>query len=347
MNKIHKKSDYKGVLTWKKQSGPYPTERLKRVEKPTTKITENVQRVDEREQGFNQAARGDFGPVVARERSRFIIKHPIGAALTDMTTHFAPIVSGDIAHSKALIPTEPEVLSCHIKSLGYFLGADIVGIGPLPLYAIYSHDKDGHQVKLDHQFAIVVLVDQDYNTTSASTGYDWISDTQAFKSYSNSAYISCIMANYIRRLGYPARAHHTRNYRVVVPPLLLLAGVGEISRLGIVLNPFLGLRFKAAVVTTDLPLMLDKPIDFGLQNLCRQCRKCANSCPSQAISHGDQVMYNGYEVWHLDYVSCLRFRATNPNGAGCGRCIRVCPWNKPKGRTHDAVRWMIHWLHIR
>ena len=30
----------------------------------------------------------------------------------------------------------------------------------------------------------------------------------------------------------------------------------------------------------------------------------------------------------------------NPKGSGCGTCIRVCPWNKPDGWTHDAVRWM-------
>jgi hypothetical protein len=52
------------------------------------------------------------------------------------------------------------------------------------------------------------------------------------------------------------------NYQVVVPPILLLAGLGEMCRIGdVVLNPFLGPRFKAAVVTTDLPLAADKPID--------------------------------------------------------------------------------------
>jgi len=51
-------------------------------------------------------------------------------------------------------------------------------------------------------------------------------------------------------------------------------------------------------------------------------------------------MHNGYEVWKLDYERCLKYRILNQNGDSCGRCIRVCPWNKSKGWLHDRVRWM-------
>ena len=41
---------------------PFPVHTLKRVERPTTLIMDDkVQRVDERESGFNKAARGDYG----------------------------------------------------------------------------------------------------------------------------------------------------------------------------------------------------------------------------------------------------------------------------------------------
>ncbi len=29
------------------------------------------------------------------------------------------------------------------------------------------------------------------------------------------------------------------------------------------------------------------------------------------------------------------------NGAWCGRCVKVCPWTKPDGLTHDLVRLAI------
>mgnify|MGYP001207437291 CR=1 FL=1 len=77
------------------QLGPYPMEKLKQIEKPTTRITENIQRIDEREHGFNRAGRGDFGPLVAREKERFGTKHPLAAALKYMTAYLAPVVDGE------------------------------------------------------------------------------------------------------------------------------------------------------------------------------------------------------------------------------------------------------------
>jgi len=39
------------------QLGPYPMERLKRVDQPTTRITDNIPRFDEREHGFRPQSR--------------------------------------------------------------------------------------------------------------------------------------------------------------------------------------------------------------------------------------------------------------------------------------------------
>jgi ferredoxin len=32
-------------------------------------------------------------------------------------------------------------------------------------------------------------------------------------------------------------------------------------------------------------------------------------------------------------------RVGNQNGAGCGTCIKVCPWNKPNTPFHRMVNW--------
>jgi len=337
-----KQSYLEEVLGGRDYRGRFPMEKLEKVDLPTTRITDRVKRFDEREHGFNRAFRGDFGPLGTRERPRFIPKFPISAALSNMTAYLAPVVDGEVAPTKAPIPEDPQILSRHIKRLGYFLRADIMGICELPQYAVYSYGAvDGNPIELNHKYAIVILIDQDYETMRGSTGRDWISGSQSFISYSTTAFIACIMADYIRRLGYPARAHHARNYQVVLPPLLLMAGTGEMSRAGIVLNPFLGTRFKAAAVTTDLPLAPDKPVDFGLQEFCQKCLKCAVECPANAISKGDKVIHRGYEHWKFDAERCTPFRVINQGGSSCGRCIKVCPWNKPEGRTHDTVRWMV------
>lgn len=327
-----------------RDTDPFPVHSLKRIERPTTLILDDkVQRVDERESGFNKAVRGDYGEKLKRERLRFVPKHPISGALSWMTAHLKDVVDGLVASQKAPIPEDPEQISRHIKELAYFLRADAVGICKLPPYAVYSHSfPNGEPIKLDHKYAVGILIDQDWKTAEAFNGHDWISNSMSFLAYSTSGFIACMIADYIRRLGYPARAHHARNYQVVVPPILLWAGLGEMCRIGdCVLNPFLGPRFKAAVVTTDLPLAPDKPIDVGIQDFCSKCKKCARECPSGAISSGGKVMVNGYEHWPTDIEKCTGMRVGNQKGSGCGTCVKVCPWNKPYTRVHRAVGWAV------
>jgi len=328
----------------KRNPDPFPMNRLKRVDRPTTLIMDDkVQRVDERESGFNKAARGDYGEKLKRERQRFVLKHPLSGALAQMQVYLRDIVDGLAAKNKAPLPDDSEVLSRHIKEVAYFLRSDAVGICKLPPYAVYTNSfPDGQPIELNHKYAIGILIDQDWRTSSATIGHDWISNSMSFMSYSASGFIACILADYIRRLGYPARAHHARNYQVVVPPILLWAGLGEMCRIGdCVLHPFLGPRFKAAVVTTDLPLLPDKPIDFGMQDFCSKCKKCARECPSGALSSSEKVMYNGYEHWPTHIEKCTSMRVGNPRGSGCGTCIKVCPANKPYTLFHRAVGWTV------
>lgn len=342
---------------------PYPVHKLKRVDRPTTAINETeVQRVDERDGGFHQSGLGKYGPFLKKEYKRFVSKYPLSGALVSITGALghlvdAPKTSFDesntpwgvsswkpmpqIYPTKAPSTDDPQAMARHIKETAYFLRADLVGICHLPPYAVFSNNKyDGAAVELDHKYAIALLIDQDWPTADAFSGSDWISNSMSFLSYSTTAFISCVLADYIRRLGYPARAHHAMNYQVVIPPILLWAGLGEMCRIGdIVLNPFLGPRFKAAIVTTDLPLAVDKPIDFGLQDFCNKCGKCARECPGQAISAGEKVMHNGYEKWPNEVEKCTGMRVGNQHGSGCGTCIKVCPWNKPFTPFHRMVGW--------
>ncbi len=328
--------------------GKYPMETVKRVDKPTTRIDEErVPRVPMRAAFFNRPLYGDLGERSREERSRFISKYPLAAAMGDISRALVPLQSGDVAPDKAPGTDDPAEMAKHIKSLSYFLDIDIVGICEVPDYAWYSHDARGEVIEPYHKYAIVMIIDQGYETMEGASGDDWISGTQSYRAYLRGAEIGCVVANYIRRLGYGATCQSSLKGDVLQIPLVLLAGLGEMSRIGeLVLNPFIGPRMKTVVVTTDLPMECDKPIDFGLQKFCGNCYKCARECPCNAIPFGDKIMFNGYEIWKPDVENCAKYRLNNQKGSACGRCMKTCPLNKVVTRDGPLVQRIASWLGI-
>jgi epoxyqueuosine reductase len=137
------------------------------------------------------------------------------------------------------------------------------------------------------------------------------------------------------------------SYHTLMPEIVLAAGLGEVSRMGIILNPFLGGNFKAAAVLTDLELETDGYIDFGLQEYCGACSICADQCPSHAITRGKQTLHNGYYTWKLNTRACSDFDVLNKEGCVCGRCTKVCPWHRPHMEGRDFAEWdgSLEWLH--
>lgn len=321
------------------QLGPFPTQLLKHVDKPTNKIVGRIERRDPRENVFSRALRGDFGKKIQEEYKRMTVRYPIGAALVDLQEHINTIRKNEVASHRAPIPDDPRILSRHFKSLGYFLGADIVGIGKLPQSAVYTHDMEGNPIEAPYKYAIVFVVRKADKSICASNGWDQIIDPASFQAYQRVALQSEGMANYIRRLGHEAEASNMYNYLTLMPQALLEAGIGEVCRMGIILNPFLGTNFKASCVLTNLELEIDGPIDFGLQEYCQNCKICAEQCPAGAIPRGDQILYNGYYTWKLNSQACVTFCILNKEGCICGRCTKVCPWHRPNTEPHDFADW--------
>ncbi|WP_019849417.1 reductive dehalogenase [Desulfitobacterium sp. PCE1] len=323
----------------------------------TTKIISKVKKTSEADAGFMQAVRGLYGPDPQRGFFQFIAKHPFGGTISWARNLIAAedVVDGDAEPTKTPIP-DPEQMSQHIRDCCYFLRADEVGIGKMPEYGYYTHhvsDTVGLMSKPVEECVtpvtkiypnvIVVMIDQGIETMWASTGYDGISGAMSMQSYFTSGCIAVIMAKYIRTLGYNARAHHAKNYEAIMPVCIMAAGLGELSRTGdCAIHPRLGYRHKVAAVTTDLPLAPDKPIDFGLLDFCRVCKKCADNCPNDAITFDeDPVEYNGYLRWNSDFKKCTEFRTTNEEGSSCGTCLKVCPWNsKEDSWFHKAGVWV-------
>jgi ferredoxin len=325
----------------------YPMEQVRRVDRPTTLVLDDeVPRVPKRASFFDRALRGDLGEKAQAERNRFAFKQPHTAGMMGPMRAMVPLQGGKSSPEKASL-ADPAANSRAIKSLSYFLGADLTGICEIPRYAWYSHGQDGKPIEPYHRYAVVMLIDQEYDTMEGASGDDWISGAQSMRGYLRGAEIAGVMAETIRSLGHAARSQTNVDSDVLHIPLVLLAGLGELSRIGeLVLNPFVGPRFKSVVLTTDLPLEPDRPIDFGLQYFCSHCTKCARECPCDAIPWGDKIMFNGYETWKPDVERCARYRLTNSKGSACGRCMKTCPLNKVVTADGPLLTRAASWLGV-
>jgi reductive dehalogenase len=321
--------------------GAHPFETLKRVETPTTYIDEpRVARVPKRADMFARAQFGDMGKPLqeATKGGHYVRKAAPSMAQRRALGAFVLLQDGESAAEQQTL--SPQAASELIKATTYYLGADAVGLSRCPEWSWYSHDARGDVIDPPHDQAISMIIDQGYATMEGSSGDDWIAVAQSMRAYLRFSLIGGVIAKQIRNLGYSAKAHTVMDGEVLQPPLLLLSGLGEVSRIGeVILNPFLGPRLKSGVVTTDLPLAHDKPIDFGLQRFCESCNKCARECPSGAITAGPKLMFNGYEIWKSDSQKCATYRMTTPGGAMCGRCMKTCPWNLEGLFKDKPVRW--------
>ena len=93
--------------------------RIRRVDKPTTTITDAVQRIDLRNLAYGLAARGEYGPVVQQGVQKSLPdKYPLSAAQKDVIDHISLIKPQSAATEVAPIPQDPEVLTRHIKAVG-------------------------------------------------------------------------------------------------------------------------------------------------------------------------------------------------------------------------------------
>ena len=321
--------------------GPHPFETLKRVDRPTTYIDEaRVARVPKRTDMFARAQFGDMGKPLqdGAKGGHYARKAAPSAAQRRMLGAFVLLQDGTPDDGPR--PTDPAANALAIKAASYWLGVDAVGISRCPEWTWYSHDATGAVLEPPHDQAISMIIDQGYETMEGASGDDWISVAQSMRAYLRFSLLGGVIARQIRNLGYSAKAHTVIDGEVLQPPLLLLSGLGEVSRIGeVILNPFLGPRLKSGVVTTDMPLAHDKPIDFGMQTFCESCNKCARECPSGAITAGPKLMFNGYEIWKSDSQKCTSYRITTAGGAMCGRCMKTCPWNLEGLFAERPFRW--------
>ncbi|WP_368293003.1 reductive dehalogenase [Dehalobacter sp. TBBPA1] len=240
----------------------------------------------------------------------------------------------------------PETASAVIKKAATYWGASKVGIAPYDERWVYSEVFDAktdmpvpNELPFTPTHVIVMAFEMDYDGYQTAPALPQTASSADI--YSNMGVTSHKLATFIRKLGY--KCLPCSNDTALSVPLAIQAGLGEISRIGILVTPEFGPRVRICKTYVDMPLAIDKPVSFGVMEFCKTCMKCADACPSQALSHDKEPSFKvstatnpGVKKWAQDGLKCIT--QWGAVGGDCGICIKVCPYNKKQEWHHDFVK---------
>ena len=248
---------------------------------------------------------------------------------------------------------DPPKLTREVRRVARLCGASATGVAKLDPRWIYSeiqrnhsscepsvrqpiqvvesgepHEtEDGLILPTTLRYVVVMAVPMDREMIA--TAPSLLSEAATSLGYSDAARASLSVAAYIRALGY--RAIPSLNGTALSIPIAVQAGLGECARNGLLVTPEHGPCIRLSKVFTDIPLLVDGPLDLGIRSYCQTCGECARNCPSQAISHGaeaweghNECNNSGTLKWHVDAKRCLRFWIAS--GTSCSVCIASCPF---------------------
>jgi reductive dehalogenase len=244
--------------------------------------------------------------------------------------------------------------SAAIKRAARIYGADLAGItqrDPRWDYSEFYDFKTGKTRTWDDfpfepKTVIVLAVEMDYH--AMATAPSWIASGTVGYAYSMMVLVASSVAKFLQCLGYKAVA--AGNDLAISVAYGIAAGLGEGARNGALIVPRLGPRIRLCKVFTDLEFVeYDKPRAYGVTSFCENCKRCADSCPSHAISFDDKRSFEptwgkprdwsgtqtGILKWYSQSEKCFRFWLEN--GGDCGSCITSCPYNKPDFWHHRLV----------
>jgi len=205
------------------------------------------------------------------------------------------IRDGLVAKVRSDCPSDLRVRANHLKAFGYFSDASMVGICRLPTSAVLrapisnpdidrlAEDLRTKQTKTlasgidmimadlkesmeappstieGHSHAIVFLYEHHRDPDPNEPGVDWIIDAQSHRACLRATETAAVIANYLRVLGFDARAHSATASDVDLHQLTVAAGLAS-NEQSTLINPYIGDRFGVAAVTTVFQMEPDLPL---------------------------------------------------------------------------------------
>jgi reductive dehalogenase len=307
----------------------------------TARIVAPVANQDPRDNPHARVSRGELGKALYNLRHSTMSPDPLVrvtnpglSADVDNTLRGRAKAGG--ASAKKPVVADPKAMAAHIKSVAKWLGLDVVGTGKSHPTFMYSGKAmelgnaseqslaDPESVVREFPYFIVGSVAWDYDLTKAHRHHIGATAYECSAELTN--LVLAALEGYIHELGY-------RTLRGGMNPQAgaLASGMAELGRNGLIITPEYGARVHATdAIMTDLPMEPGQPVDFGVNDFCAFCRKCATTCPTNSITFDDKVIENGVEKYKINWETCYKLRPfTTQHWSVCLTCAVICPFTKP------------------
>ena len=245
-----------------------------------------------------------------------------------------PRVTGPVNPHRVEV-TDVAAMTRQIKEVALSLGADKVGICRIDPDHVY----EGSEVPYKYG----VVLGKQMEVEKVMTAPQPPAGVEATHIYMVLGEITIRLGKYIRDLGYEAMVHHPRGDRyceseILFIPHAIAAGFGELGRHGSLINDEHGSLLRLGIVSTDLPLQVDRPREFSVQAYCDVCTRCVHACPGGAIPL-ERCWRRGSYRYIVDTEKCLpTFARTD----GCTICLKVCSYTRETVEETKRISDKIH-----
>jgi epoxyqueuosine reductase len=253
----------------------------------------------------------------------------------------------------------PEENARMVRTVMRLYGADDVAYVELDTNTteklLYTYDVDGKQLEIKEvelgeeseklkilpkkaRWVIVYSVKMSHELTKRLPSFN--AEATVYMPYQQGPWLQDRFQDFIRTLGYNCYGEPRPNALGTSVGLGVMGGLGELSRIEHVVTPSRGFSQRVFKMITDLPLAPTKPIDTGVMDFCRVCKKCSDLCPAKAINSSTEPAWDvpgtyknpGVKGWFRYEPLCYTY--WRETGTGCGFCLALCPLNRPQGTSY-------------
>jgi epoxyqueuosine reductase len=213
--------------------------------------------------------------------------------------------------------TDPARLSALIEREAARLGISGIGFTKADVRFTFAGFADPGDANI-----IVCALEQDKGKTN--TAPSSAAERAAFRAYGDLQGKIAALATYVKSLGYETRPNDWGSQEGVAIKYAVEAGMGQLGLNGQLLTPAAGSRLRLGLITTQAPVQLGAPADFGIPRVCDECQLCVRRCPTGAIPIARKEK-RGVTKASINPERCFPMVA---QAHGCAVCMKVCPVQK-------------------